>query len=158
MKTVDSGHLQKEMLLLNFWIVIIQWCGHHKQKSNYLLCTGVKGDILETDNTQTLENPLQKSSSGEVCAALRFYSLLGSWHLWQVALSLFCSLSCSLVHAISGPPTAPVLFALSSLAAGLATLFVLISTMFAKELTSGDGSPCVFSCEPERTRPSTVIL
>ncbi|TNN80752.1 hypothetical protein EYF80_008986 [Liparis tanakae] len=59
-----------------------------------------------------------------------------------------------LLHAISGPPAALVLFALSSPAAGLAGLFVLISTMFAKELTSGDGSPCVFSYDAERMRPS----
>ena len=68
---------------------------------------------------------------------------------------------CSQVHAISGPPAAPALFflfALSSFeAAGLPGLFVLISSMFAKELTSGDRSPCVFFCDAERTRPSEGI-
>lgn len=73
----------------------------------------------------------------------------------QEELSIcLCSLHRSLVYAISRPPAAPVLFALSSPAAGLAGLFVLISTMFAKELTSGDGSPCVFSCDADRTKPS----
>lgn len=81
------------------------------------------------------------------------------YHAVQIKhLSLLCSLHCSLVHAISGPPAAPVLFALSSPAAGLPSLFVLISTMFAKELTSGDGSPCVFSCNADRTRPSGGLL
>lgn len=68
-------------------------------------------------------------------------------------LSMFCPL-CNHVHAIPRPPAAPVLFALSSSAVGLTGLFVLISTIFAKELTSEDGCPYVFSCDTERTRPS----
>ena len=66
---------------------------------------------------------------------------------------LLCPLR-SHVHAISRPPAAPVLFALSSSAVGLTGLFVLISIIFAKELTSEDRSPYVLSCDTERTRPS----
>lgn len=62
------------------------------------------------------------------------------------------------VHAIPRPPAAPVLFALSSSAVGLTGLFVLISTIFAKELTSEDGCPYVFSCDTERTRPSAGLV
>lgn len=72
--------------------------------------------------------------------------------------ALLRSLHSGLVHAISEPPAAPVLFALSSPAVGLAGLFVLISTMFAKELTSGDGSPCVFSCDAEKTSTSGGLV
>lgn len=43
-------------------------------------------------------------------------------------------------------------------AAGLLRLFVLFSTLFAKELTSVDGSSCVFSIDADRMRPGGAMM
>jgi len=67
--------------------------------------------------------------------------------LFSSALSLLSG-SCHLQPSCC---TGSVCLVLPSSRGGLSGLFVLISSIFAKELTSGDGSPCVLFYDAARS-------